>query len=290
MDLVDSHCHVISDDESRYPHAPLGGRQSTWAMTRPLTLDELLARMDEAGIGQAVLVQATTAYGYDNSYAVDSVGRSPDRLVAVGTFDPLAAEAPARLADALSEGLAGVRLFTTGSTVSGQAEWFADRGTYPFWAAAADLGVTVCLQMRLGPVTVRLRDLLERFPAVTIVLDHCGYPDIAASPARAGASLADLGRYPGLHLKLTHRAADFLEPVLEAFGSDRISWGSNCPAAEQSLGELVELASRVLAGLPADTLEDIFTGTSRRLYRGLASRNERLHAHTARGAGSKGEQ
>lgn len=285
MEFVDSHCHIISDDESRYPRAPLGGKQSAWATTRPLTAEQLVRQMDAAGVTQAVLVQATTAYGYDNSYVLDSSRRWPGRFVFVGTFDPLAPRATERLAEGLEDGLVGVRLFTTGSTMTGQAEWFADRLTFEFWQAASERALPVCLQMRLGPATARLRAVLERFPDATVLLDHCGYPDIAASPQTAGAELAVLSQYPGLHLKLTHRSLEplqeigdkalrFLEPVIEAFGSDRIAWGSNCPAAEQPLSELVELATRVLQFLPDSARADIFGNTSLKLYPALRSTSE----------------
>ncbi|WP_405771804.1 amidohydrolase [Streptomyces sp. NBC_00080] len=282
MDIVDAHCHIISEDLTRYPKAPIGGKQSEWAATRPVTAEGLVSRMDDTGIAQAVLVQATTNYGYDNSYVLDSSRRRPERFVAVGTVDPLRPDAAASLKAAVGDGgLAGVRLFTSGSTVPTQGEWFVAPETFPFWEQAAELDLPVCLQMRLGPATGRLVELLERFPDVTVLLDHIGYPDIAASPARAGAEVAELGVHPGLHLKLTHRnlerlrdagdrAGDFLGPVIEAFGARRISWGSNLPAAEQSLPELRALAEDVLAGLPEQDRQEIFAGTARRLYPGLA--------------------
>ncbi|MGI5452392.1 amidohydrolase family protein [Streptomyces sp. CA-249302] len=280
MDIVDTHCHVISEDRARYPWSPIGGKASAWAASRPVTADGMAARMDEARIAQAVLVQATTAYGYDNSYVADSRGRRPDRFLAVGTFDPLAPDATARLGAAVDGGLAGVRLFTSGSTVPVQGEWFAAPQTYEFWHAAGVLGITVCLQMRLGPATRQLVEILERFPAVRVLLDHIGYPDIAASPGRAGKEVAELAVHPGLYLKLTHRnleplrdagpeAIEFLAPVVGAFGADRIAWGSNCPAAEQSLPELVGLARTVLAPLPEPARAEIFAGTARRLYPAL---------------------
>ncbi|MDN3354115.1 amidohydrolase family protein [Actinomadura sp. DC4] len=283
MDVVDTHCHIIAEDLTAYPRAPLGGRQSEWAAARPVTAEGLLARMDEVGIRQAVLVQATTAYGYDNSYVLDSFRRAPDRFIAVGTFDPLEPGAGARLvAGCRDDGLAGVRLFTSGSTVPTQGEWFAAPETQEFWEAAGELGITVCLQMRLGPATKQLVSVLERFPSVRVLLDHMGYPDIAASPSRAGKEVAELAQNPGLHLKLTHRnlerlrdagerADDFLQPVLSAFGAERIAWGSNCPAAEQPLTELLELAQNVLGTLPEEAREQIFAGTARRLYPGLGT-------------------
>ncbi|KPI11560.1 amidohydrolase 2 [Actinobacteria bacterium OK074] len=282
MDVVDAHCHIIAPDESRYPRAPLGGKQSEWATSRPVTAEGMVARMDEAGIGQAVLVQATTAYGYDNTYVLDSYRARPGRFAAVGTFDPLRPDAADALTAAVGDGgLAGVRLFTSGSTVPVQGEWFAAPETYEFWERAGELGITVCLQMRLGPATKQLHAVLEGFPGVRVLLDHLGYPDIASSPARAGAEVAELARHRALFLKLTHRnlerlhdvgkeAADFLGPVVGAFGAERIAWGSNCPAAEQSLPQLLQLADDVLESLPGADREQIFAGTARRLYPGLA--------------------
>ncbi|MCW8215577.1 MULTISPECIES: amidohydrolase family protein [Streptomyces] len=281
MDVVDAHCHIISEDLTAYPKAPIGGKQSAWAASRPVTAEGMVTRMDETGIGQAVLVQATTNYGYDNAYVLDTSRRRPERFVAVGTVDPLRPDAAASLKSAVGDGgLAGVRLFTSGSTVPTQGEWFVAPETFPFWEQAEELGLPVCLQMRLGPATEQLVELLERFPGVRVLLDHIGYPDIAASPARAGADVAELGTHPGLHLKLTHRnlerlrdagdaAGDFLDPVVEAFGAGRIAWGSNCPAAEQSLPELLALAQMILADLPEPARQEIFAGTARRLYPGL---------------------
>ncbi|MET7490222.1 amidohydrolase family protein [Streptomyces sp. NPDC005538] len=281
MDIVDAHCHIISEDRTRYPKAPIGGKQSEWAATRPVNAEGMVSRMDEAGIAQAVLVQATTNYGYDNSYVLDSSRHRPERFVAVGTVDPLRPDAADSLkAAAGDDGLAGVRLFTSGSTVPTQGEWFVAPETFPFWEQAGELGLPVCLQMRLGAATGQLVELLERFPGVKVLLDHIGYPDIADSPARAGAEVARLGVHPGLHLKLTHRnlerlrdagdqAGDFLGPVVEAFGAGRIAWGSNLPAAEQSLPELRALAEDVLSELPERDRREIFAGTARRLYPGL---------------------
>jgi L-fuconolactonase len=282
VDVVDTHCHIISEDLAAYPRAPIGGKQSEWAASRPVTADGMAARMDQAGIGQAVLVQATTAYGYDNSYVLESARKRPERFIAVGTFDPLAPDAGARLTALAADGLAGVRLFTSGSTVPTQGEWFAASETHEFWRTAEESDVPVCLQMRLGSATKQLVSVLEQFPGVRVLLDHLGYPDIAASPARAGEEVAELAKNPSLYLKLTHRnlerlhdagerAVDFLMPVVEAFGSERIAWGSNCPAAEQSLPELLELARDVLEVLPERARENIFAGTARNLYPGLGA-------------------
>ena len=283
MTIVDSHCHILSTDTGTYPLAPLGGTQSKWAADRPVTAEGLLARMDEVGIDQAVLVQATTAYGYDNSYVLDSAAAHPDRFTAVGTFDPIAPDAGERLRRSVEQGLSGVRLFTTGSTVSEQGMWFADEAADEFWATAGATGVPVCLQLRLGDDTAPvLADLLSRHPDAVVLLDHCGYPDVRTDPAGAASELAALADHRGLQLKLTHRtleglddlgsrASEFLDPLLAAYGADRIAWGSNCPAAEQPLAELVALADRVLAALTHEVRSDILGNTARRIYPALGN-------------------
>jgi predicted TIM-barrel fold metal-dependent hydrolase len=289
MEIVDTHCHIISTDTARYPRkplggkqAPVGGKQSAWTHGRPLTAEELVERMDGAGIGKATLVQATTAYGYDNSYVLDTVRRRPDRFVAVGTFDAVREDAAEALKTAVADGLSGVRLFTTdGSPTSEQGMWFADEAADAFWSAAAAARLPVCLQLRLGPETVPALDrLLRRHPDAPVLLDHCGYPDVRTSPADAAAQLTPFAARPNLHLKLTHRtleglrdlgdrASEFVSPVLDAFSSERIAWGSNCPAAEQPLPELITLATGVLDSLPQRDLDNIFGNTARRLYPGL---------------------
>jgi predicted TIM-barrel fold metal-dependent hydrolase len=289
LDIVDTHCHIISTDTARYPRkplggkqAPIGGKQSAWTHGRPLTAEELVERMDEAGIAQATLVQATTAYGYDNSYVLDTVRRHSNRFVAVGTFDPLKDNAAERLKTAVDAGLSGVRLFTTdGSPTSEQGLWFADETADPFWTAISAARLPVCLQLRLGPETIPALDrLLQRHPGALVLLDHCGYPDVRKSPADAAAELTPFAAYPELHLKLTHRtleglsdigdrAREFISPLLEAFSARRMAWGSNCPAAEQPLPDLLALADGVLGALTTEDREEIFGNTARRLYPGL---------------------
>ena len=49
MDIIDIHPHIISDDEQRYPPAPLFGKRSNWSQERPNTVESLIGAMDAAG-------------------------------------------------------------------------------------------------------------------------------------------------------------------------------------------------------------------------------------------------
>jgi predicted TIM-barrel fold metal-dependent hydrolase len=119
-----------------------------------------------------------------------------------------------------------------------------------------------------------------RFPRAPIGGKQSDWAVSRPVTARAGTEMAELAQHPGLYLKLTHRnlerlsdagneAIRFLEAVLSAFGAERIAWGSNYPAAEQSLPELLELAKRVLGVVPVESQVKIFADTARRLYPAL---------------------
>jgi predicted TIM-barrel fold metal-dependent hydrolase len=252
---------------------------SGWASTRPVTAEQLIAAMDSAGVAKAALVQASTAYGYDNRYVLDTAARFPDRFTAVGCVDPLAEDVAVTIAELADDpNLSGIRLFTTGSTMPGQADWLNDAATYPFWTAVERARLPVCVQMKIAAKD-QLIDILERFPNAPIVLDHMAYPSISAgNEAAAFEQLAALAPYRQLTLKMTMRnteplasvdAAAFLNPLVDAFGSDRIAWGSNYPAAPQSLDELLDLARKALSVLGDDDRENILGATAARLYPAL---------------------
>jgi predicted TIM-barrel fold metal-dependent hydrolase len=281
MQIIDIHPHVIAADHTRYPLAPVGDKLSAWAAQRPVTREQLLAAMDEAGVAQAVLVQASTAHGHDNRYTADSAAAHSTRLAWVGSLDALAPDAPDRLTYWVRErGMAGLRLFTAGSTMAEQAPWLGDPASYPTWARAQELDIPVCVQMRLAGVPA-LRQLLDRFPTVRVIVDHFARPPLEdGRPYAAARPLFALADYPQVYVKLstvTHEDAAigrstpraFLEQLVGAFGTDRIAWGSNFPASEGPLAALVALAREWVAFLPEADQQRIVAGTALALYPAL---------------------
>lgn len=278
---VDIHPHVISDDESRYPPAPLFGKRSDWSQERPSTVETLIAQMDAAGIAKAAVVHSSTTYGFDNSYVVDACNRYPDRLIAVGSVDVLAPDATAAIEDWVAKGLAGLRVFTGGSTKEFDPSELDDPRAYPAWELLGRLGLTMCIQT--GPVGLpAVTALAKRFPDVPIILDHLGRPDVTDGPPYAAArSLFDLAPIESIHLKLTPRimgdsikgaaTPETLFPKLvEVFGAKRLAWGSNYPTSPGTLAEIRATAEQRLAVLSAEDRGWIFGGTARTLYPRLA--------------------
>jgi predicted TIM-barrel fold metal-dependent hydrolase len=279
--IVDTHTHVISPDRIRYPLAPVGGRQSDWSAHHATDYDTLLAAMDDAGIAHAMIVQASTAYGNDNRYAADAVRAHPDRFGGVFSIDMLAADNVTQMQRWLDAGMSGLRIFTTGTTMPGQADWLDDERTFRVWEYAQEHDVSICVQMTAAGIP-KLKNLLTRFGRARLLLDHLARPDLADGPPyEAAAPLFALALYPGVYLKLTNRTireasrgsstpAAFVPRVVEAFGARRIAWGSNYPAAEGTLRALLQEAREGLSMLPDTDRDWIFGGTARTVYPVLA--------------------
>jgi predicted TIM-barrel fold metal-dependent hydrolase len=275
--IVDIHPHVISDDESAYPPAPLFGKRSDWSQERPSTVETLIAQMDAAGVGKAAVVHSSTTYGFDNSYVVDACNLYPGRLLAVGSVDVLAPDAVATIRDWVGKGLGGLRVFTGGSTKDFDPSELDDPRAYPAWEALGELGLTMSIQT--GPVGLpAVTALAKRFPNVPIILDHLGRPDVTDGPPYAAArSLFELAAVPTIYLKLTPRimgdskkgaaTPETLFPrLVEAFGAQRMAWGSNYPTSEGTLAEIKATAEDRFATLSAGDREWIFGKTALTLY------------------------
>jgi predicted TIM-barrel fold metal-dependent hydrolase len=280
--VIDIHPHVISTDVIRYPRAPLGGHQSTWSEARPVGVEQLIVEQERAGVRKAALVQASTCYGHDNSYLADAVAAHPDRFTGVFSCDVLAPDAGETMAHWMARGLTGLRLFTTGSTMPGQAGWLDDPRSFPAWSRAEVTGLPVCLQMTADGIPA-IENVLRRFPGLRVVLDHLARPvQEDGPPYNAADSLWRLAAFPGVYLKVTERnflgakkgqatPETFFGRLVSEFGASRIAWGSNFPASERSLPELVALAEDTLGFLPEPDREWIFSRTAQTIYPALAS-------------------
>ena len=174
-----------------------------------------------------------------------------------------------------------MRLFTTGSTMPGQATWFDDPRSFPAWEYAGKAGIPVCMQMTPQGFP-QLRGLLDRFPNVRVILDHLGAADswstVRLMPPTS--EFLDLAHYPNVFLKLTPlnvSPADwgkatpqtFFRTLIDRYGADRIAWGSNFPATDDTLAGILGKAQAALSHASSEQRGWIFGGTAQRLYPSL---------------------
>ena len=286
MGMIDIHTHVISEDTETYPLAPLGGTQSVWSKDRPVGVAGLLKAMDDAGVTQAVVVQASTAYGFDNRYVADSVDAHPSRLVGVCCVDFLQDTAVAQLEYWIKQRrFVGCRLFSTGSTLPEQGEWLDDPRADAAWGWAEEERLPVCVQMQSAGVP-QLRKVLERHPDLVLVLDHAARPNLSGGdPYPEAGDVFALAEFPEIYLKLTSNtfrraeehpggARKLVRRLADIFGAERIAWGSNFPATAGSLPELRARAEAAVVELSAEEQVAFFGETAGRVYKELAGGRE----------------
>lgn len=290
--IVDTHVHVVSHDEERYPLSAVELPNGAWWRERGADVAELFATLDANEVDGSVLVQASGPYGSDNSYLLDAAAHDPSRSVAVCTLDvdPDAdlgddardgLAAPARAAEQLhhlvtTSHVRGMRLFAL--AFDGGPGWIGDVRTAPVWEAAAALHVPLVATVfasQLGAVAA----MMARFPEVTVCLDHAGFPpvdemplDVALEPLGALTELEHLVLKVSSHVLLAAPSpGDLMTALSHRFGTHRLMWGSDHPQTPGTdYRSLLALAVRATAGFAGDAQERFFGRTAARVWPELA--------------------
>ncbi|WP_330281330.1 amidohydrolase family protein [Streptomyces sp. NBC_00588] len=281
MHYFDTHTHAISSDTGTYPSKPLGGTHSQWSRQRPADADQLVRSLDAAGVERAALVQASTFYGFDNSYAADALRRFPDRLVGVCSVDFLADTAVENLRYWIEErGFRGVRIRVSDGTtkVPTPGSGVSDERMRAVWDYVSEQRIPVCIQMHSKDAP-KLAEVLETRPGMTVLLDHAGRPDASGgAPYPHLAEIGRLARFEGVHLKVTPPAlrrlddepgadaTEVLRRLVGMFGAERLMWGSNFPASEGSPAELRDGIEARLSWLEGADRAAVLGGNAARVY------------------------
>jgi predicted TIM-barrel fold metal-dependent hydrolase len=276
--IIDIHPHIASTDIQRYPITPLGGERSAWSKERSISFEQLIAAMDEAGVEKAAIVHSSTTYGYNCSYVADSVALLPKRVTGVFSVDMMADDAVAKIRYwATERKLSGLRLFANAGGTASQSNWLADAKTFPGLECAQSLGLPVCVSLRMSGLP-QLTEIVKRFPKIRFLIDHMIEPPIAEGAPYPGSQyLFDMAQYGNVYLKVTTvnivasrqgkgSPETFFPLLVSKFGASRIAWGSNYPASEGTLKEMVAEAQSAFSALSARDREWIFAGTAASLY------------------------
>jgi predicted TIM-barrel fold metal-dependent hydrolase len=268
--VVDTHTHVVSDDEVVYPLHP-SDLTAAWYRDDPCSVERLLGLMDDAGVDRVVLVQGMSAYGTDNRYTHDSARRYPGRCSSVAFVD-LRGDDPGgelrRLVTA--EGMHGLRWV---SLFDGQSL----EEPAPVWETVVELAIPVVVTI-LADALPTLAEALPRLPAVPMALDHCGFANFAAG---VPDELLELAAFPHLHLKVSSNVLESAEPhgdvrdlvaeLAGRFGAQRLMWGSDYSQThDRPYPELVALHRHAASGLSDDDREWYLGGTALGVWPELA--------------------
>ena len=235
--VVDTHAHIYSEDEQQYPkiEQPLRPPPGTG------TIEHLTREARANGIARVVVVQTSTAYRWDNRLIADTVRTHHAWTTGVCTLNPDDPDSPAVLARLVHEdGVRGTRL----GGDPGRDPAFGHADHRRMFEAARQVGAVVCVLLDASYAS-GLAAMLEHFPDVPVVLDHClNLKAMAGVPAHDNPILravVALAQFPNLYAKLTFAVTGSSEPfpcqdthdlvraVIDAFGPDRCMWGSDFP-------------------------------------------------------------
>ena len=226
--------------------------------------------LDATGVGRVVIVQHLGEY--DNAYLTGVIREHADSVAVclVNHRDPRARDQLAELAEAGD--FLGVRL--TSEVMLQRPELVM---------AAAHLGLIIQAMPHQAPArwTPILEAAIARYPETRVMLSHMAMPRLEDGPGFAPQQpVWDLARHPGVMFQLSFAGAlgpyphEPVYPVIaqavEAFGAERIVWGSNYPPVggiEQYLADLMLLLDGKLP-IPADAIEAVAGGNARRFWFG----------------------
>ena len=218
MIIVDTHCHI-----GLHKYEPV---------------ESLLYHMKTSGVQHAVFIQYMG--NSDNQYIIDCLAAHPDTFQAAMIVDKT--DDGTQIRKWAKHGIVGIRL-----AIASRAEC-ADPLSQ--WRTANDLGLVVSAPCNPNALLSEdFAEVLKKFPNLSIVIEHIGgigYDQQA--PFDTFKQVLKLAKHPNLTIKLPGfgefcRVPLPFDPIppladmaIEAFGPNRVMWGSDYPPVSSREG------------------------------------------------------
>lgn len=254
MRIVDSQIHLWT-----------GGNAPPHHWRSPFTIEDALREMGTAGIDGAVNCPAIWDPA-SNDYAVEAHRKHPDRFATLGWFDTARPAENGFIERFVAQpGMLGLRFVLVSPE---QATRLRDGSLDWIWSSADRLQLPVGM---IVPAELNgdLARLAERFPGMRLLIDHLGIRPFEKLPEAAGEldGILALARFPNVAVKASgtpSMAVDeypfaSVRPVLkrtfDAFGPQRMFWGTDYTRMRCSWAECVTQFTEELDWLSSDDLE-----------------------------------
>jgi predicted TIM-barrel fold metal-dependent hydrolase len=271
--IIDTHLHLIDQDRLRYPWL-----DDVPALNRSFSLQEYWAQARDLGIASALHMEVDVAEADQEAETAFVTGLGAPVLGAIASCRPEHEDFPAILdrvaANAAVRGLR--RILHTSPDALALQPLFAENLRR---LTAHNLSFDLCVLARQLPIAEKLA---QSCPDVRFVLDHCGVPDIAGralDPWREG--ITRMAALPNVACKISgvvaYAGADwttedlrpYVEHCIQAFGWDRVVWGSDWPVCTLTadLARWVRATEALLAGCADSERDRLFSLNARRIYR-----------------------
>ncbi len=277
--IIDTHTHFY--DPTRPQGVPWPGPEEK-PLYRTVLPEHFRAVAAPEGVTRTVVVEAS-AWVEDNQWILDLAAKEPCIAGFVGNLRPgkegFAANLDRFAANPLFR---GIRIGVTG---------LQDMDSEPFLADVAQLaakGLELDVLIRDRP----LRDLVplaRRLPGLPIVVNHIAEVPIDGKAPDVGwaAQIREVAACPNVHCKvsaLVERTplrpapddVDYYRPTLDvlwdAFGEDRLIYGSNWPVSEPfaPYSATVKIVREYFAGKGPRAAGKYFSGNARAVYKWVA--------------------
>jgi predicted TIM-barrel fold metal-dependent hydrolase len=232
---IDAHVHVWPALTNAFPLAKDFGPE----VVQPSSFapDELFSHCRPCGVDRIVLIQMNF-FGFDNSYMLDAIARHPGVFSGVAVIDHEQRDLNQTMKRMHEKGVRGYRLYATADNVK---SWQASKPIEAMFRTGAELGQAMC--MLSDPEAIDgIEQLCSRHPQTAVVIDHFSRIGMRTSPTEEQLkTLCRLARYPKVYVKTSafYALGKKLPPytdliamirrLLDAFGSERLMWASDCP-------------------------------------------------------------
>jgi L-fuconolactonase len=273
MIRVDAHHHLWTLQRGDYawltPDQGVLYRDFDFEMLRPW--------LDTARIDATILVQAAPTDG-ETEFLLSLARWRPRIAGVVGWTDLEAQDAAEKIALlAATPKLVGLRPMLQDLD---DPAWILRPSVAPALAAMARHGLVLDALVK-APQWRAIVEAARRFPELPFVLDHAGKPPVGGGidPDWRDMILT-LGGCPNVTVKLSGLMTEgppgmpagalvpFVDILLEAFGPNRMLWGSDWPVLNQTSEYLswVAVTGLLLGGLSSTEHAAIWGGTAARIY------------------------
>lgn len=225
MQVIDTHAHIFE------PGLNLAAVRR-YAPDYAVTARDYLATLDKHGVSRGVLIQPSFL-GTDNTYMIEALKQFPQRLRGVAVVDPAIDRAALEAMDAA--GVVGIRLNLTGLSLP--RLWEPEWQTLFAHLRRLDWQVEVLRDSAGLPFVIE--PLLEA--GLTVVIDHMGRPTEAGADDPGLRYLLQSARSRRVWVKISglyrnwpdlsdlSQAKNCTARLLDAFGPERLLWGSDWP-------------------------------------------------------------
>lgn len=271
--IVDAHHHLWTADYAWLAETAMA------PIRRDYTVDDLLARIDDAGVDRTVLVEAGRESD-DETTQFLALAAGTDRIAAVvGWADPLDPHLAEKIA-AHRAGAGGAKLAGLRSQVQGEpdADFLARRDVVGGLETISGAGLAFDLVIRADQLPGAVV-AAKALPRARFILDHLAKP-----PIRAGITapwrehLSALAACPNVMAKLSGLVTEadwtqwtvddlgpYVQAALDVFGPRRLLWGSDWPVVELAGGyrRWLETARSLV---PEYAHPAVFGGNAARIY------------------------